>query len=375
MFGTPVMDLNGEASFLSTGVSFSGGCEAELMNLYNQTYFSLLKQSCGSCHTNGPGIGQFGHPDFTTSYNAFKSMTRSSINRNLINAAHQPPFTGAQHQPALDSFTPRWVAAETTYGVCTGNAVAGNGITTLGKTNPAIVAAAANPNTWTRITWDLAAELKDAALNGKIPLTASIEARVATVNGVRQGYEFRNPMVRINTGFTGPYRITSMRIHINNVLQQNVTTYSAIDFSVSTNTDVNISPNTAFALAVLPMVESTDSFALEFGDIKSAAGGSVGNPGGGGTPAPTPTLPTTVTLAQLLSNDAMLGVFRQSCVGCHSPGNVKGNLDITNPAQAKAQAANILNRMNDAGNPMPPAGLVMFEKRELVRIWRASGAN
>ncbi len=373
MFETPVMDLDGEASLLGTGVSFSGGCEADLMNLYNQTYFTFLKQACGSCHTNGPGIGQFGHPDFTTSYNAFKSMSRSTVNRNIINAAHQPPFTGAHNQPTLDSFTPRWVAAEAAYGSCTGNAVVGSGITTLGKTNAAIVAAAANPDTWTRISWDLAAELKDAALVGKIPLTASIEIRVATVNGVRQGYEFRNPSVRINTGFTGPYRVTSMRIHINNMLQQNITTYSAIDFSATTNTDANISPNTAYALGVMPVVANSDSFALEFADIKNSTGGSVANPGG--PVMPPPAIPTVVTLAQLLSNDATLGVFRQSCVGCHNAGNPLGNLDITNPAQAKAWAGAIYSRMTNAGNPMPPAGLVLVEKRELVRIWRDSGAN
>ncbi len=371
MFETPVLDMGGDFA-LGAATSFSGGCEADLMNLYNQTYFQFLNQSCGSCHTNGPGIGQFGHPDFITSYNAFKSMSRSAIDRNIVNPAHQPPFTGAHHQPALNSFTPRWIAAETTYGVCTGNTVAGSGIATLNKTFPAIIAAAGNPNTWTRLTWNLSTELRDTASLGRIPLTVGIEARVATINGVRQGYEFRNPTVRINTGFTGPYRVTALRLYINNVYLDLVTTYSTVDFSVMTNTDVNISPNTAYALAAMSPVANTDSFGLEFADIKNAAGGSVGNPV---AVPPTPTLPATVTLAQLLSSDPVLGVFRQSCIGCHSATNSAGGLDLSNAAQSKLQASEIYRRMNTADDPMPTNGLLILEKRELVRIWRDTGAN
>lgn len=367
------MDLGGDAS-ITGNISFSGGCEADLMNLYQTTYFQFLRTNCGSCHTNGPGIGQFGHSDFTTSYNAFKSMTRASVNRNVVNAAHQPPFTGPQHQPTIDGFAPLWASAEATYATCTGNSIAGNGIASLGKSTTAIIAAAGNPNTFTRITWDLNAETQDAALRGRIPLTFGIEARVATIGGVRQGYEFRNPTVRINTGFTGPYRVTSIRLRINGQTLPNVTTYSSVDFSITTNTDTNVAPGAAYALVVMNPIANTDAFSIEVGDIKNSTGGSVGNPGGGGGGNPTPGLPTSVTLAQLLSNDATLGVFRQSCVGCHSAGNAAGGLDITNATQARQQANDIYARMNNNANPMPTAGLLLFERRELVRIWRDGGA-
>ena len=372
MFETPVLDLGGEASFAGN-ISFSGGCEADLMNLYSQTYYPFLTQTCGSCHTNGPGIGQFGHSDFITSYNAFKSMTRLAVNRNMVNPSHQPPFTGVQNQPALDSFTPRWANAEASYAVCTGNAVAGAGIVSLGKSNAAIIAAAANPATFTKLTWDFSTELKDTKLVGKIPLTFSLEARVATINGVRQGYEFRNPSVKINTGSTGPFRATTMRLYINNTLLTGVTTYTSIDFSANSNTELNMAPGIAYALAVMPNVAATDTFGIEIGDIRNAAGGSIGNPTAPNIPPVT--LPATVTLAQLLSNDAMLGVFKQSCVGCHTGAGGAGGLDITNPAQAKLQAADIYLRMNNALNPMPKAGLLTVDKREIVRIWRDTGAN
>jgi hypothetical protein len=373
MFESPVLDMGGDPSAFSSGaISFSGGCEADMMNLYAQTYYPFLRKTCGNCHTNGPGIGQFGHPDFTTSYNAFKSMSRPTVNRNIINASHQPPYTGPQNQGTMDSFTPRWDSAEITYGACTGNAVAGSGIITLGKSNAAIIAAANNPNTFTRVTWDLMSELKDSSLRGKIPLTVGIDVRVATINGERQGYEFRNPTVKINTGFTGPFRVTSLRIYINSSMMQNLTTYSTVDFSISSNTDTNISPGTALALAVTSPIQDTDSFAVEIGDIKNSTGGSIGNPGG---TTPTQTLPTSVTYAQLMSNDATLGIFRQSCVSCHSGADPKGGFDITSFAQAKQQANDIYSRMNNLGNPMPKTGLLLIDKREIVRIWRDTGAN
>jgi hypothetical protein len=369
MFETPVLDMGGD-TVLSSNISFSGGCEADLMNLYNATYFPFLKNTCGSCHTNGPGIGQFGHPDFTTSYNAFRSMGRTTVNRNVINASHQPPFTGPQNQPALDSFTPRWEAAEVTYGVCTGNAVAGSGIISLGKANPAIVAAGAG--TFTKMTWDLNSEVKDVALRAKIPLTVSIEIRVAILNGVKQGYEFRNPSVRVNTGFTGPFRLTSLRLYMNNASLNGVTTYTSIDFNINSNTETNMAPGIAYALHATPTQVATDAFAIEIGDIRNSTGGSIGNPT---APVVPPTLPASVTLAQLLSNDAMLGVFRQSCTSCHTGAGGAGGLDITNPAQAKLKATDIYARMNNALNPMPRAGLLTNDKRELVRIWRDGGAN
>lgn len=371
MFETPVIDMGGEASLSSTTL-FSGGCEADLMNLYNQTYHPFLKQACASCHTNGPGIGQFGHPDFNTSYNAFKSLGRMAVDRNIVNAAHQQPFTGPHHQPTLDAFVSKWAPAEAAYGICTGNVVAGSGIVSLGKTNPAILAAAANPNTWTRVTWDLWTEIRETTHRNKIPLTVGIDVRVATVNNVRRGYEFRNPTVRINAGYTGPFRVITLRLYINNTYQSRITTYSNLDVAVNSMTDLNISPNTAFALAAMSPIANTDSFGIEFSDIKNATGGSIVSPG---TSAPVPTLPATVTLAQLLSNDATLGIFRQSCTGCHNAGNAQGGLDITNAAQARALSRDIYSRMTNVLNPMPRSGLLLFEKTELVRVWRDTGAN
>ena len=372
------MDLGGDINIAaSTSIdgpsNYTGGCEAELLNLYRVTYFPFLNQTCGTCHTNGPGIGQFGHTDLNTSYFAFKSISRASVNRNIINPNHQPPYTGTQNQGTLDAFTPGWVAAEATYAACTGSSVAGSGIVTLGKTNPAIVAST-NPNTWTRLTWNLSSEIRNTALMGRIPLTIGIEARVAVINGVRQGYEFRNPTVRVNAGFTGPYQGSTLRLYINNNLLSNITTYNSLTFDINSATDVNIAPGYSYALAAMTPVAATDSFAIEFADIRTG-GTSIGNPGAPPTPPPTPTLPATVTLAQLLSNDATLGVFRQSCVGCHSAGNPAGGLDITNPALARAQANSIYSRMTNANSPMPTAGLLLPEKRELVRIWRDTGAN
>lgn len=368
VFEAPVVDLASSGG----NIQFSGSCDADLMNLYQRTYFPFLKQNCGSCHTNGPGSGQFGHSDFTTSFNAFRGITRARVERNAVNPSHQPPFTGSQHQTTVDSYSTLWAAAESAYNSCTGSNT-GVGIASLGKSTPLILQRAATPTMWTRMEWDLHTETADTSIRNQIPLIVGIEARVATVNGVRQGYEFRNPTVRLKTGYNGPYRVIGLKIRINGQRMDDVSTYVLADYSINSTTDTNIAPNSAYALAVIANPADTDAFAIEFADIRNSSGGTVG---GGGTtpPPPTPTLPTRVTLTQLLSSDPMLGVFQQSCVGCHRAGNANGGLDLTNVAQARATASEILARMNNAGNPMPRAGLLMSEKRELVRIWVDGGA-
>lgn len=375
MFETPVIESESGTVLGSSSTVFSGSCDANLMNLFQATYRPFFRNTCAACHTNGPGIGQFAHPDFQTSFNSFKSMGRTMLNRNILNT-HQPNLTGPQHQAMVDSFTAQWEPAEAEYARCSGTVVAGQGIRSLSKANAAILAGAAN-GTFVRLEWNLASETLDVNLRNRIPVTFGIDVRVATIGGVRRGYEFRNPTVRINAGQTGPYRLIGLRLYINNELLQNVTTYSLVDGSVNVNTDVNVSPNTALALAVRdPMAQpiaATDSFGFEWGDIRNAAGVSFSNPG---APAmPPPTLPATVTLAQLLSNDPMLGVFQQSCVGCHRAGNALGNLNLQDPVQARNSRVLIYDRMNNAANPMPRAGLLAFERREIVRVWRDTGGN
>jgi mono/diheme cytochrome c family protein len=379
MFETPILEEGGSSLSSNSVISFSGSCDSSLMNLFQGGFRPFLRNNCATCHTAGPGLGQFAHPDFPTSYNAFKDR-RTRISSIITGASQHPvplSVTGPQHQNLVEGWNAQWITTEVEAARCAGTTPPGSGLKTVGKSNPAILTAAANPNTWTRVEWNLAMETMDTTLRNKIPLTAGIEIRVATLGGVRRGYEFRNPTIRINAGQTGPYRVTSLRVFINNELQQNVTTYSLIDASLSANTDTNISPGTSLALAVrdpsTQPIAATDTFALEWSDIKNAQGGSIINPGG--PQMPPSTLPNSVTLTQLLSNDPMLGVFQQSCVGCHTAGNAQGGLNLRDPIQARNSRMSIYDRMNNAANPMPRSGLLLFQRREIVRIWRDGGGN
>jgi len=381
-----VIDLDQQV-LASTGqivVAPGSACEVQIINQYRQlyetTYYPFLQTNCKNCHEGkGPGIGAFAYPDVLVSGQNFISRF-AKINSNAISAAHANGFTGPQHNTAITSMSAQWAQPLSGYNSCKNGT--GLAISTLAKANAAILAAAANPNTWTPIEWNLMTETQDAAVRNQINMSLRIEIRVATIGGVRRGYEFRNLSARLNTGVMTPYRVRNFHIRINNAQMSNVTTYTLLDANINSQTYINLVPGTAAALAVTEpaMPAATDVFALDIGDIRDANGVSF-NPGAPTpTPAPPPTptpptLPATVTLAQLLSNDPLLGVFRQSCVGCHNANNAMGGLDITNPAQAKLQSNLIDARMNNAANPMPRSGLLGDVPRQIVKIWLQSGAN
>ncbi len=368
----------GSGGFSFDTNSFNPVCDGPLMSHFSQTYHPFLQQQCGSCHTAGPGTGNFSHPDIMTAYSSFRGLTRARVERNIVNPAHQPPFTGTQHIPVVTNFTPGWEKAEADYNSCMGKS--GIGLVTTPKAN-GLILQRAGTNTWTRLEWDLFTEAADMNLRSKVPLIASIEARVAVIAAERRGYEFRNPMVKIKEGYQGPWRLMSMHLHINNEKMLDVSTYSYIDVSVNSTTDTNISPNTSFALAVRDSVNANDTFAIEFGEIRNSDGGSIitdpGNGGGGNTTLPP--LPASVTLTQLLSNDANLGVFRQNCTSCHSSANAQGSFNITNVTQARNAASLILRLMTNTNDPMPPSGILNGTtgayKIDLVRIWVNGGAQ
>ncbi|MBX2988001.1 MAG: hypothetical protein KF802_08885 [Bdellovibrionaceae bacterium] len=369
-----LMTVNSE-DFASNRIFFSGSCEAELMNLYANTYRPFLTNSCASCHTNGPGIGAFGSADFQVSYDSFKSIGRDKIHRQSLNAGHQPGITGPQNADRLDPYPSRWLAAEASYESCRSQEpdYVPTSLLTLHKANAQILQRAnANQTNWTRLEWDLTTEAANSQQRNLYPMILGIEARVAVVGGVRRGYEFRNPTARLKAA-GGGYTIKGLRLSINDAKLVDVTTFATVNMGVPGTTDVNLAPGSAFALAVMEPVLATDRFAIEVMEI---ANGAIppGGGGGGGPTEPEPSLPTSVSWTQLTSNDATLGVFRQSCLNCHGATNPSAGLNLLDYAKAKAAANEIMSRMNNANNPMPTSGLLSNEKRELIRIWVQGGA-
>jgi hypothetical protein len=68
-------------------------------------------------------------------------------------------------------------------------------------------------------------------------------------------------------------------------------------------------------------------------------------------------------------------IFNTYCTSCHNPGNLSGNLDLTNYSTASIEAADIKNRafilkdMPQAGSPAPSDA-----EREKIKCWVEKGA-
>lgn len=341
-------------------------CEDALLNVYKNTYHPFLSQTCNACHVpGGGGNGTFAVSDPVASYSSFSSKGATLINTQAT-GNHRPPTTGPQNQARIDEISGYWAAAQTAYAECaaeTGGTPAGSYVV---RTDAKGVAANL-ATTFVRMEWDL-----ETQSNGKVPLIAGIEIRKAVLSGVTQGYEFRNPTLRVKTAAAGSYEARALSLYINGQLQTEITTYSTINTIVGTTTDTNLAAGFANALAVVTPA-TTDMIMLEYQSLKSTTGAP--NPGGTPTPTPvvtpTPTPIGTVTYASLVATG---GVFANSCVSCHRAGSAAGGLDLTNYNAAKLAAQNIKTRVNNANNPMPTGGLLPQAQRDRVTAWVDQGA-
>ncbi|WP_413291044.1 c-type cytochrome [Bdellovibrio sp. HCB337] len=350
-------------------------CEDALLNVYKNTYHPFLSQTCNACHVpGGGGNGNFAVSDAATSYSSFASKGMALINSQST-GNHRPPTTGAHNQARIDEISGFWSAAQTGYTTCLSEAGGGGGAPAgsfvVKSTGKAVAANLAT--TFVRMEWDL-----ETQSNGKVPLVAGIEIRRAVVANVTQGYEFRNPTLRLKNAAAGSYSARALNVYINDQLQSNITTYSTIDTTITATTDVNLAAGFANALAVVTPA-TTDTIILEYQSLKSTSGA----PNPGGTPAPTPTPAATptatptptpigaVTYASLVANG---GIFANSCNSCHRAGNAAGGLDLTNYTAARNAAQNIKTRVNNANNPMPTGGLLPQAQRDRISAWVDQGA-
>ncbi len=368
------------SNITAQSVQFSGSCESSLMNAFGATYYPTFKARCATCHNTGPGLGLFASPDFQTSFTAFNSLGRARVERNFLNAAHQPGLTGPQNQALVDRSLQTWQTAEETFTRCAQDAgldtVPGKEILTVSKANAMILQRAnMGNNAWVRLEWDLENEMALGADRGKYLMVFSVEVRVAIANGSQRGYEFRNIVVRLKPNATTPYRISKIYFGLNQNVLYDVTTYSQMSALVLSMTDINLAPNASLALAAHSPIRATDAFSLAFGGITADSmtpigGGTTGGTTGGMDPIP---LPATVTHTQLTSTNVDLGVFRRACFSCHSGANIRAGLDLSSYTGSRNLATEIVGRMNNSGNPMPPSGILSERDRDLVRIWQTGG--
>jgi mono/diheme cytochrome c family protein len=347
----------------SVEFSTAGGesCEEAIVKVYASTFHPFLNQTCGGCHVaGGIGLGVFGSPDVVSSYTAFANVGASKISSQAVNAAHKPPYTGPQNQARITEINAYWGAAQDKYAQClvdSGQAQVSSKVKSATMTVPANLA-----TTFVTMTFDLA------SATPSVPLTATIDIRRAIINNVTQGYEFRNPTLRLKNTSSGSYQVKTVNLYINMTKAEEVTTYQNVSAVISTTTATNLSAGTANAIAVMTP-NTGDVIALEYETLASTTATSPS-----ATPTATATAtatPTSVTYTQLAGTG---GVFANNCFSCHSASNARGGLDLTKYASAKTAAANIQARMNNSNNPMPTSGILSEAQRAMVDVWVANGA-
>jgi mono/diheme cytochrome c family protein len=352
------LDNSGSSSLFSRAPGKT--CEDALLKVYQSTYHSFVTQTCNKCHVNGPGVGTFANSDLQASYLSFVSIGATRISNQAVNENHQPLFTGTQNTARINELKSFWGQAQTEYASCL-SAEGSGGISSFVVKTTGTAVAANLATTFLRMEWDL-----ETQSNGQVPVIAGIEIRKAVLNRVTQGYEFRNPTLRLKTAAAGNYQARALNVYINNQLQTEVTTYSNIEATISTITNTNLAPGSANAYAVLTPA-STDTIAIEFSSLKSSSG--VPNPGGTPAPPATGTTPTPVGRVTYTQLAAVGGVFANSCFGCHSGPSPRGALNLMDYAKAKLAATNIKSRVNNPNNPMPAGGLLPQAQRDIINAW------
>ena len=85
---------------------------------------------------------------------------------------------------------------------------------------------------------------------------------------------------------------------------------------------------------------------------------------------------TTTTPTGTVSYQSQISpVVTSTCIGCHSTSNPQGGLLLENYTQVRnaTENGNLIQRINDAGNPMPPSGLMPTSTRSLFDQWVTDG--
>ena len=68
-------------------------------------------------------------------------------------------------------------------------------------------------------------------------------------------------------------------------------------------------------------------------------------------------------------------IITNNCIGCHSGPNANAGLDLSSYANVRgaAEQGNLVNRINNGSNPMPPTGILPPETRQIIDQWIADG--
>lgn len=68
-------------------------------------------------------------------------------------------------------------------------------------------------------------------------------------------------------------------------------------------------------------------------------------------------------------------IMTNNCIACHSGPAANAGLDLTSYLNVRVATAqgNLIQRMNDSGNPMPPSGVLPAATRQVIDQWVTDG--
>jgi mono/diheme cytochrome c family protein len=74
-------------------------------------------------------------------------------------------------------------------------------------------------------------------------------------------------------------------------------------------------------------------------------------------------------------NDEVKNITSANCVSCHGGSTPQAGLDLSSYVNVRSavENGNLLNRINNQANPMPPSGILSSSTRALVDQWVADG--
>lgn len=359
----------GPADVLTASTLGRDICSERLKLEYKETYFPFLSTTCHSCHGNAHGSS-----DLNTSFNSFLSRSIATIDYKAVTAHGGNSFSAAVNQPILDSFKPRYAVANDDYMSCKARIGSGSfyDIRLLSQAIPNLPTPAGADDGWVEMTWDVETQAKDPALGKRLKSIFKIQIRRYMNQGQTIGAQFRNPRLTLINGQTA-VKVSGLRLYVDEKWMDQITTYDHLDVNVEVGAERPLADGLSAAVLVMNPLPSAPVLAVEFRGV-GAPNGTVNE-----TPAPeignedgTPK-PVTVTYAQLMSSGNTMGVFANHCIVCHNSSTASGSLNLTNYNAARAAINSINSRMNDAGRPMPPAGILSANLREYVGIWVDNG--
>ena len=89
-----------------------------------------------------------------------------------------------------------------------------------------------------------------------------------------------------------------------------------------------------------------------------------------GDPSLLPPITRTITYESDVES-----IMINNCITCHAGPAPNAGLDLSNyqNTRSSTEMGNLIQRMNNAANPMPPSGLVSPELRQIMDKWVTDG--